>query len=79
MRGNTRADALAGKAMVDGIVMVRDKVDLIRSVALNCRIKKETERDNVHVQRIIDTGIARGEGRPCCLAGKARKPQSTSD
>lgn len=40
MRSKERIDALAGKAKVDGTVMIIDSVNLIRAV-LNCRMKKK--------------------------------------
>lgn len=68
---NEVAGALAAKVVVDGTVMVRDMAYLIRAVTVQLQNKEEAERGIVHIQRMIDVEVTRGEARHCCLAGKA--------
>lgn len=71
VRGNERADALARKATVDGTVMIRDKIDLIKAMTVTFQNEEEGECDSVCVQRMIGMIVTRGKGRKSCLGGKA--------
>lgn len=57
--------------MVDSTLMIRDRIDLISSATIALQNEKAIEHDNVYIQRIIDMGVSKVEGRKGCLAGKA--------
>lgn len=72
VRGNEIDDALVRKAVVDGTVIVRDRVDLIRAVTVELQNEEETGHENVHKQKVIDIGVTRGE-RKFLLSWKGPK------
>lgn len=60
VKGNERADALLGKAVVDVTVMVRHRVHLIRAMTVKIQNEDDTDLDNVHIQRMIVMAVTRG-------------------
>ena len=77
VKGNERADVLAGKALVNGTEIRRDRIELIRAVMDTLREDDEkVERDNVHILRMVEMGVTRGDGRKCSLSGKIRRTRN---
>lgn len=58
--------------MVDDTVMVRDRVHPIMTVTVKLQNEQETERGNVHKQRMIDMGETGAQGE---TTGQLERPE----
>lgn len=58
--------------MVDDTVMVRDRVHPIMTVTVKLQNEQETERNNVHKQRMIDMGETGAQGE---TTGQLERPE----
>lgn len=54
---------LVGSVVVDGTMIIRHRVDVIRAAVIKFPNEEETESDNIYIQRTINNEVTRGEGK----------------
>ncbi|RUS87822.1 hypothetical protein EGW08_004421 [Elysia chlorotica] len=73
VKGNERADKLAGKATVNGTLRL-DKQEVLKALSEHLRNAEDTAaEDQQAIKRMIELGVRKGEGRGRQLVGKDRR------
>ncbi|RUS69373.1 hypothetical protein EGW08_022863, partial [Elysia chlorotica] len=73
VKGNERADKLAGNATVNGTLRL-DKQEVLKALSEHLRNAEDTAaEDQQAIKRMIELGVRKGEGRGRQLVGKDRR------
>ena len=74
VRGNERADWLAGIATISDIRLARDRDEIVAAVHKSLKEADAVDWESSgHIERMMEVGIQRGDGKKCLLAGKKRR------
>ena len=73
VRGNERADQLAGSSVIDGTFR-RDKAEISKQLSDLLREEEDaSQEDSVYIQRMKEMGVQRGDGKRLQMYGRERR------
>ena len=73
MKGNERADHLAGSSAIDD-TFKRDKAEISKQLSDLLREEEDaSQEDSVYIQRMRELGVQRGDGKRLQMYGRERR------